>query len=244
MPTQVDLGKIRPVWKGDWAATTAYEQNDMVKEGVDSYICTVAHTSGSVFADTNWNIIAQGAEIPSQSGNAGYALKTDGTNLSWGVAGGVVGIGHYTDNSEYQSTPGAWNWVTMANLSPTYTMVDSGNDLIVQWFTNAVSSNNQGQIRFQYSTDSGSSWNLFSPTNATNTAAGDCHAQMIDNTGTYANRKQANTFRITPNAATVKLRIQLLVDSTGDMRWNRGSSSNTDIGGDGYSSVTVWEVVV
>lgn len=84
MPTQVDLGKIRPVWKGDWAATTAYEQNDMVKEGVDSYICTVAHTSGSVFADTNWNIIAQGAEIPLQTGNEGKTLVTDGSSLSWG----------------------------------------------------------------------------------------------------------------------------------------------------------------
>jgi len=84
MATQVDLGKIRPVWKGDWAASTAYEQNDMVKEGVDSYICTTAHTSGSTFADTNWDILALGAEIPAQSGNSGKVLKTDGTDLEWG----------------------------------------------------------------------------------------------------------------------------------------------------------------
>lgn len=86
MATQVDLGKIRPVWKGDWAASTAYEQNDMVKVGVDSYICTVAHTSGGTFADTNWDLLAVGAEIPSQTGNAGLFLQSDGTNLSWQAA--------------------------------------------------------------------------------------------------------------------------------------------------------------
>jgi hypothetical protein len=83
MATQVDLGKIRPVWKGDWAASTAYEQNDMVKVGVDSYICTAAHTSGSTFADTNWDILALGAEMPDQTGNSGEFLTTNGTSMEW-----------------------------------------------------------------------------------------------------------------------------------------------------------------
>jgi hypothetical protein len=90
MATQVDLGKIRPVWKGDWAASTAYERNDMVREGVNSYICVTAHTSGSTFNDANWHVLAYGSDIPEQAGNAGFALKTDGTNLSWGLAGGVI----------------------------------------------------------------------------------------------------------------------------------------------------------
>jgi hypothetical protein len=99
MATQVDLGKIRPVWKGDWAASTAYEQNDMVKVGVDSYICTAAHTSGSTFADTNWDILALGAELPAQSGNAGKVLVTDGTNLSWGQGGKLIGVDVFTNNN-------------------------------------------------------------------------------------------------------------------------------------------------
>lgn len=83
MATQVDLGKIRPIWKGDWLPTTAYEQNDMVKEGANSYICISAHTSGTEFATTNWNILALGTELPLQGGNGGYFLSTDGTTLSW-----------------------------------------------------------------------------------------------------------------------------------------------------------------
>jgi len=97
MATTVDLGKVRPVWKGSWSGSTAYEVHDMVKNGVNSYICTTAHTSdASTFSNdsANWDDLAQGAEIPSQTGNAGKALKTDGTNLSWGVAGGIVQVVH------------------------------------------------------------------------------------------------------------------------------------------------------
>lgn len=84
----IDLGKIKPVWKGTWAGSTAYEKNDMVAQGVNSYICTTAHTSdASTFGNdsANWDVMATGADIPSQSGNAGKGLVTDGTNLSWGV---------------------------------------------------------------------------------------------------------------------------------------------------------------
>jgi len=80
---QIDLGKIRPVWQGLWTANTAYEQHDMVKQGVNSYICTTAHTSGSSFSTTNWDDLAQGADIPAQSGNSGNYLTTDGSAMSW-----------------------------------------------------------------------------------------------------------------------------------------------------------------
>jgi len=88
----IDLGKIKPVWKGTWAGSTAYEKNDMVVQGVNSYICTTAHTSSGTFSsDTaNWDVMAYGAELPAQSGNAGKALLTDGTNLEWGNGGGLI----------------------------------------------------------------------------------------------------------------------------------------------------------
>jgi len=104
----IDLGKIKPVWKGTWTGSTAYEKNDMVLEGVNSYICTAAHTSSGTFSSdsANWDVMAYGAELPAQSGNAGLALKTDGTNLSWGTAGGVLQIKkyHYTGQQTIAST--------------------------------------------------------------------------------------------------------------------------------------------
>lgn len=98
MATTVDLGKVRPVWKGAWSGSTAYEVHDMVKYGVNSYICTTAHTSdASTFSNdsANWDDLAQGANIPDQSGAAGLYLQSDGTNLSWQAAessGRLLGI--------------------------------------------------------------------------------------------------------------------------------------------------------
>ena len=88
----VNLGRIRQVWRGTWATGTAYVKDDVVQEGVNSYICVTAHTAGATFAgdSANWNLMAQGAEIPSQSGQAGKALVTDGTSLSWGNGGSLV----------------------------------------------------------------------------------------------------------------------------------------------------------
>jgi len=56
-------------------------------------VCVQAHTNQAVNTNGNnayWEIIASGANLPGQTGNAGKALKTDGTNLSWGDGGGVI----------------------------------------------------------------------------------------------------------------------------------------------------------
>lgn len=100
----VNLGRIRQVWRGTWATGTAYVKDDVVQEGVNSYICVNAHTAGATFAgdSANWNLMAQGAEIPSQSGQAGKALVTDGTNLSWGHGGGVLQV----KETIYSALPG------------------------------------------------------------------------------------------------------------------------------------------
>jgi hypothetical protein len=119
MATQVDLGKIRPVWKGDWTSSTAYEQNDMIRHGVNSYICVTAHTSGGSFSDANWNVIAYGAELPAQSGNSGKVLVTDGSSLSWGdgeQTGTSITQFHHTSN--FTPTNETWHTLTAWTRQP------------------------------------------------------------------------------------------------------------------------------
>lgn len=103
--TQIDLGKIKPIWKGDWATGTAYEKNDMVKHGVNSYIATAAHTAGATFAgdSASWDTMATGADIPPQSGNSGKALVTDGSTLSWGDGGKVLQVKTASANYDFGS---------------------------------------------------------------------------------------------------------------------------------------------
>jgi len=126
MATQIDLGKVRPVWKGDWAGSTAYEKNDMVLHGVNSYICVTAHTSGSSFSDSNWNVIAYGADIPSQSGQTGSYLTTDGSSLSWGTV---------TTNLRDK----AWfTFLDSADLRDIFSAGASGGDRAVMPFNNVL----------------------------------------------------------------------------------------------------------
>lgn len=97
----INLGRIKPIWQGAWTTGTAYVKDDIVRDGVDSYICVTAHTAGATFAgdSANWNLMAQGAELPTQSGQAGKALVTDGSTLSWGNGGSLVPLASYSVTS-------------------------------------------------------------------------------------------------------------------------------------------------
>ena len=98
----IDLGKIKQVWRGTYNNSTAYVVDDLVaytdSNITSTYIC-VANSTGNApstsgTAHASWNYVAKGVvdPIPSQSGNAGKFLKTDGTNLSYDSAGGWVKI--------------------------------------------------------------------------------------------------------------------------------------------------------
>ena len=60
------LGRLKFKWRGDWAASTAYVIDDIVKYGANSYVCVVNHTSTSSAAtfytnDTNkWQLHTEG----------------------------------------------------------------------------------------------------------------------------------------------------------------------------------------
>jgi hypothetical protein len=50
-------------FKFDWASTTRYKLNDIVKNGPDAYICTAGHTSGSAFDGTKFTLWMPGTEF-------------------------------------------------------------------------------------------------------------------------------------------------------------------------------------
>ena len=50
------LGRIRFVWKGEWASSSTYYIDDVVRYGGKTFICAVSHTSDSSFyTDLNFN---------------------------------------------------------------------------------------------------------------------------------------------------------------------------------------------
>jgi len=72
-------------WEGQWLTATAYQVGDVIQQEGSAYVCVVAHTS-SVFATDlsafRWQLVAQ-VNFPTQTGNSGKYLSTDGSLASW-----------------------------------------------------------------------------------------------------------------------------------------------------------------
>ena len=60
------LGRIRFVWKNEWATATTYYKDDVVRFGGKTYVCQVGHTSATDFntdldiSPTKWNLMSDG----------------------------------------------------------------------------------------------------------------------------------------------------------------------------------------
>jgi hypothetical protein len=90
----INLGRIKPVWKNTWTATTAYVVDDIVRSGRASYICINAHTSAATFAiGSDWQLMSDGGVDGTTvgTGTAGQVLKTNsaGNGTEWGVVTGT-----------------------------------------------------------------------------------------------------------------------------------------------------------
>ena len=91
----IDLGKIKQVFRGTYNNATAYVPDDLVvftdNNITSTYICTTASTgnnpSSGGTAHANWAYIAKGVvdPVPSQSGQSGKFLTTNGSSLSFGA---------------------------------------------------------------------------------------------------------------------------------------------------------------
>ena len=70
-------------FKGDWAGSTFYKLNDLVKYGAYQYRCKLQHTSASDFAiGSNWEVYAEGLQWE-DSYNAGTTYQ-DGDVVTYG----------------------------------------------------------------------------------------------------------------------------------------------------------------
>lgn len=83
-------------WKGVWSSGTQYKVNDLVQDGITTYVATASHTGGGTFAGDSayWDVFALGADyLPAQASNADKILTTDGTDPQWTNLLKVNGVG-------------------------------------------------------------------------------------------------------------------------------------------------------
>ena len=128
----IDLGKIKQVFRGTYNNATAYVPDDLVTftdtNITSTYICTTASTgnnpSSGGTAHANWAYLAKGVAdpIPTQSGQSGKYLTTNGSALSFGAITQAVkkiysrrdgarhSVNNQVQNNAYTSM---WNWTNM-----------------------------------------------------------------------------------------------------------------------------------
>ena len=126
----LNLGRIKPVFKGAYNNATAYVVDDIVTSGGSSYICILASTGNAVSNATYWTQMSSagtngtdvGTTITTQgdilyrdasglqrlgAGTSGQYLKTQGTgaNPVWGtVSAGTYSCLLYTSPSPRDRT--------------------------------------------------------------------------------------------------------------------------------------------
>ena len=80
----VNLGRIKPVFRGAYSGGTAYVVDDIVTSGGSSYICIQAHGAGTqaVTQTAYWSVLAQtGTDVGTTLTTQGDILYRDGSGL-------------------------------------------------------------------------------------------------------------------------------------------------------------------
>ena len=137
----IDLGKIKQVFRGTYNNATAYAVDDLVTftdtNVTSTYICTTASTgnnpSSGGTAHANWAYVAKGVAepIPSQSGQSGKFLTTNGSALSFGAvsAGKILQVVSQakTDTASNSLATDSWWSYTDTSLRVTLTPSSASN---------------------------------------------------------------------------------------------------------------------
>ena len=99
----ISLGKVKFNWKGDWATSTAYVKDDVVKYGPNVYTCITAHTSQSTFSpdSAKWELMVAGLENAGAWGSG--TLYKYGQVVTYGGAV-YVALQESTNQNPYTQT--------------------------------------------------------------------------------------------------------------------------------------------
>ena len=143
----LNLGRIKPVFRGAYNGATAYVVDDIVTSGGETFICILASTGNATSNATYWTKIAQkgtdGTDLTSTLTTQGDILYRDGSGLArlgYGTAGQVLQTGgsganpswadassgkivsvHYAEYLDTLQQNTTFTWYDVPNLSLTIT---------------------------------------------------------------------------------------------------------------------------
>ena len=242
----IDLGKIKQVWRGTYNNGTAYVVDDLVAytDGTitSTYIC-VANSTGNApssggTAHASWNYVAKGVvdPIPSQSGQSGKFLKTNGSALSFDtVTGGVLQAKQWVKNSVINNSSTSDSVLASPfDGTATITPAAAGNKIKVTYFNSIDHGTTwrSGKFRLEWSSDGGSTYYGL---------AGTCMSAYSSN-DMYGNSVQV-TVMFNPNTTNaVKVRVVFNGHNSGNPskhgQYNNEATDGNTVAMDSVNSVT------
>lgn len=119
-----------PEWKSEWVTATAYAVGDLVRYDGSSYICTIAHTSGTFSTDLSnvrWELFAQKGAAGTGTGDmlaANNLSDVDNTATSLANIGGqpldanltsLSSLGTVSGKIAYTTGVGTWAETTLSD---------------------------------------------------------------------------------------------------------------------------------
>ncbi len=257
----IDLGKIKQVWRGTYNNGTAYTVDDVVEytdTGVlSSYICVANSTgnapSSSGTAHASWNYVAKGVAdpVPSQSGNSGKFLTSNGSAASWGtvtqaiksvhtkVDGGRHSVNTQLQNNAYTSA------TTWSQMEITITPQSTSSKFHITGALNIQhASDYAGHLMISYQPSGGSE--TFMLSNSNGSIRRTFRGSHGNNTGSDIMSPIPLDLILEPNTTSATtFRIRLSTTASGTPWYlNRTSNNTTDTsdGGDVLSSWTITEL--
>ena len=160
----VNLGRIKPVFRGAYNNSTAYVVDDIVTSGGSSYICIQASTGNATSNASYWTQMAAGGTdvgttITTEGdilyrdgsglqrlakGTAGQALKMNSSANApeWGTAGGVLQMVH-TEIQTRQSRSSGNTYADITGLNVTITPASASNKILIVFNAGLVSNSSR-----------------------------------------------------------------------------------------------------
>ena len=138
----LNLGRIKPVFRGSYSGSTAYVVDDIVTSGGSSYICIQAHGAGTqaVTVTAYWSVLAStGTDVGATITTQGDILYRDGSGLqrlAKGTASQVLTMNSGATAPEWAAAAGI---VTSGGFS-------AGQNFYYHTFTNQTDTNSTSYI--------------------------------------------------------------------------------------------------
>lgn len=244
----INLGRIKPIWQGAWDSGTSYVADDIVYYNNSAWIAQTSNTNSAPSGvNANWELMALGTDIPTQTGNDGKVLKTDGSSLSWGAAGLIQQVSTTKTDTWSVSTNSVWTDITGLSIAITPSYSNSKIKIEASIMFGCTGADILGGIRIIRTIDGGSE---VIPTGSVNDEGGGATGSQRFNQAAFRSNYDTNgaisvpvLFVDSPNTTGVCVyKIQLLKTQNGTYYVNRTALDSASYPCRGTSTLTLTEI--